>query len=70
MTAMLVELVDGQVVAYDAEEWRHECLARHVLDKPLLERREWLADFAKRHGTASATRLMDTMAAVFAKERA
>lgn len=65
-----VELVNGDIVASDAEEWRHECLARHVLNLPSLqERREWLADFGKRHGEAELTRLQDTMTALWAKER-
>lgn len=65
-----VELVDGRIVSRDAEEWRHECLARHVMVKPLPERRAWLADFERMHGTEDAERLKATMAAVRAKARA
>lgn len=65
-----VELVDGRIVSRDAEEWRTECLARHVLAKPLPERRAWLADFERMHGAEGAERLKATMAALHAKARA
>lgn len=66
-----VELVDGQIVTRDAEEWRHETLARHVLQLPSLNaRREWLADYEKLHGKAATVKLQDTMTAVWTKERA
>lgn len=71
MTASLVELVNGQVVARDADEWRHECLANFVLQLPgLAARREWLADFEKKQGQPSADRLRDTMRALHEKARA
>lgn len=61
----MVTLVDGKVVMSDAEEWRHETLARHVLKLPGLEtRRAWLADFERKHGAEDARRLMDTMQAL------
>lgn len=65
-----VELVDGRIVSRDAEEWRHETLARHVLAKPLAQRREWLAEFEKEHGAADAERLKATIKAVHEKARA
>ena len=69
MTATLVELVDGRVVTRDAEDWRDECLARHVLRLPSLDaRREWLADFQKRHGEAEADRLRALMTALASGE--
>lgn len=69
--AVIVELIDGQVVSRDAEEWRHECLARHVLQLPSRAARvEWLADFEHRHGAADAARLRNTMLAVHEKARA
>jgi hypothetical protein len=65
-----VELVDGRMVARDAEEWRLECLARHVLqlDGKLL-RQGWLIEYERIHGNAEALKLKDRMTAVWAKER-
>lgn len=71
MNATFVTLVDGQVVTSDAEEWRHETLARHVLSLPSLgARREWLADFEKKHGVDDSVRLMETMQHLHEKARA
>jgi cytochrome c556 len=70
MSATLITLVDGQVVASDAEEWRHETLARHVLAKPLDARREWLSEFEKRHGAHDAEQLRATMKALHEKAKA
>jgi hypothetical protein len=71
VTATLVELVNGQVVARDADEWRHECLARFVLELPsLAARREWLADFERKHGVDDTNALRDTMQALHEKARA
>lgn len=70
MTATLVQLIDGRMVQSDAEEWRNECLARHVLALPTLdERRAWLADFEHRHGKAEADRLRDKMTELHAATR-
>jgi hypothetical protein len=69
--AVMVELIDGKLVASDAEEWRAECLARHVLGLPSLDlRRAWLADFERRHGAADATSLMEAMQRVHAAKKA
>ena len=58
MTAMLVQLINGEFVQSDAESWRDECLARFVLALPILaERRAFLADFEKRHGAEDTERL-------------
>ena len=58
MTAMLVQLINGEFVQSDAKEWAAECLARFVLDlRTLAERRAWLADFEKRHGAEETERL-------------
>lgn len=68
--AVMVELIDGRIVASNAEEWRDETLARHVLALPSLElRREWLADFEKRHGKPDATALMEAMQRVHAAKK-
>lgn len=67
--ATYVELVNGQIVMRDAEEWRDECLARYVLSLPSLkERRAWLADYEKRHGSEETDRLKANMMAI--KEKA
>ena len=67
---MNVTLVDGRVVPSDAEAWRHECLARHVLRLPgRAARMEWLDGFEKRHGGAVAERLKTTMLALHEKGR-
>ena len=52
-----VELIDGQIVQSDAEPWRMQKLAEHILRKPLLERRAWIADYKHRHGEAETERL-------------
>ena len=58
-------LVDGRIVSTSSEEWRDECLARHVLalaSKP--DRQAWLAGFEQRHGAAAAERLRYVILAV------
>lgn len=70
MTATYVELVDGRVVTRDAEEWRNECLARHVLSLPLHIRRDWLADFEKKHGAKETAHLKAAITAVHEIRRA
>jgi hypothetical protein len=57
-----VALLDGRQVDSASEEWRWECLARAVLAmQPLAKRREFLQDWQKRHGEASADRLRELM---------
>ena len=59
---VFVELIDGQMVSRCAEEWREECLARHVLQlRPLSARQEWLADFEKKRGPEAAGSLKATI---------
>lgn len=71
VTATLVTLVDGRAVLSDAEEWRNETLARHVLSvRPLDARRAWLADFERQHGPAETEKLRSTMQLVHEKARA
>lgn len=70
MSATLVTLIDGQIVTSDADAWRDECLARHLLRLPLPERRAWLADFEVKHGAADAEMLKATMTALHEKGRA
>ena len=68
--ATLVELVNGEIVTRDAEEWRAECLARHVLQLPSKAARvEWLVEYEKRHGEAARVELQDVMRAVWNKGR-
>lgn len=71
MTATLVELIDGQLVMSDAEQWRDECLARWVLALPTKSKRiEWLADFEKKHGAAEAAKLRTNVMKAFDKDKA
>lgn len=65
-----VTLVDGRVVRSDSREWQLECLARHVLTKPLAERRLWLEQYEKRHGPIGANELKAAMTALHQKARA
>jgi len=68
--ATLVELVNGEIVTRDAEEWRAECLARHVLQLPSKAARvEWLLEYGNRHGEAARLELQDVMTAVWNKGR-
>ena len=65
---VFVELIDGQMVSRCAEEWREECLARHVLQlRPLSARQEWLADFEKKRGLEAANALKVAMTAQHAR---
>lgn len=66
---MAVTLVNGAVVDSASPEWRDECLARYVLNLPSLsQRRAWLADYEKRHGSEETDRLKANMMAI--KEKA
>lgn len=68
MTATYVQLIDGQYVTSDAEAWRAECLARHVLAlKTRMERQVWLQDFEKRHGKDDTEALKAKMMELHAK---
>jgi hypothetical protein len=40
------------------EEFRRECLARHLLSKQADSRRQFYADFAKQHGEPAARQLI------------
>ena len=63
--AMYVEMIDCQIVTRDAEEWRREFMARHVLELPtFVERREWLNKYQKLHGPADLDALKVTIRAV------
>lgn len=68
--ATLVELVNGEIVTRDAEAWRAECLARHVLQLPSKAARvEWLTEYEKRHGAEATKALRETMTRVWIKGR-
>ncbi len=67
--ATLVELIDGRIVQSDAEAWRLECFARHLLHLPLPERQAWLADHEDRHGAADTRALKDAMTAIHKRAR-
>ena len=50
-----VKLIDGEIVLRDAEEWRHECEARHMLSiKPRAAVLAELAEIEKRRGNGKA----------------
>lgn len=57
-----VRLLDGNEVADDSEDWRHECEARAIAKLPTLaERRAWLDDIERKRGKPAADRLRRTM---------
>ena len=63
--ATYAEVTDGEIVTRDAEEWRREFLARHVVELPtFVERREWLNKYQKLHGPADLDALKVTIRAV------
>lgn len=68
---MIVTLVTGEAVDSASEEWRHECEARMVADRPtLLERRAYLEEVERRRGKAEADRLRETMGAIWKARKA
>lgn len=70
MNPTYVELVGGEIVTRDAEAWRHECEARHLLSiKPRSAVQAELAEIEKRRGKAATDRLRATMNEISAKEK-
>lgn len=70
MTATYVELIGGEIVTRDAEEWRHETEARHLLAlKPRSAVLAELAEIEKRRGKAATDRLRATMNQIAHKGR-
>jgi hypothetical protein len=67
MSSRTVTLVDGRMAASDNEEWRWECLARHVLALPFEQRRPWIEGFADKHKShpAAAETLRRTVTRVY-----
>lgn len=60
--ATYVELINGQIVTRGAEEWRHECEARHMLSiNPRAAVLAELAEIEKRRGKEATDRLRATM---------
>jgi hypothetical protein len=59
----LVTLHDGRQVESSGEEWRRECLARHLLTLAPPERDDWLAGWAAEEATEMRL-LMRAMRAV------
>lgn len=50
----MVTLMDGREVQSDSEEWRAECEARYLLNRPTIdERRALLAAIEKRRGKSA-----------------
>ena len=67
---VLVQLIDGEFVQSDAEEWRAECEAREVLSWPLEKRRAFLEGVEQKRGKAGTDYLRAMMTRVHAKARA
>ena len=62
MNSLYVELVGGEIVTRDAEEWRHECEAKHLLSiKPRSAAQAEISEIEKRRGKAATDRLRATM---------
>jgi len=65
-----VELVNGEIVTRNAEEWRHECEARYLLRiKPRSDAVAELAELEKRRGKVATDRLRVTMNLIVQKDR-
>lgn len=64
----LVTLHDGRQVDSMGRDWQIECLARYVLEKPLAERREFLAGMDKRQPKA-ADQVRDVMVKLHAAKK-
>lgn len=54
----------------ESEQYRHACEVRDILGRPLMERRELLADIEKKRGKVAADRLRDDMAKLWAERKA
>lgn len=69
-TGPMVTLYDGTQRCNYCQDWKAECLARHVLSLPgKTERRKFLNEWASRHGNESALRLGDLVRAVWDHDR-
>jgi hypothetical protein len=66
----VVTLHDGRVVCNHCEDYKQECLARHVLALPTKqERREFLASWGSKHGNEAGLALGDLVRAVWESKR-
>ena len=62
-------LHDGREVPSDSEEWRAECEARYLLNRPSIdERRALLAAIEKRRGKAAREDLEQRALAIWRKQ--
>ena len=62
----VVTLHDGRVVCNTCQDFKDECLARHVLALPTKhERREFLAAWGQKHGQVAGNRLADLVRSVW-----
>jgi len=67
----VVTLHDGRVVCSYCEDFKQECLARHVLALPTIqERRQFLADWERKHGNEAGLALGDLVRSVWKAGRA
>jgi hypothetical protein len=65
----MVTLHDGREVPSDSEEWRAECEARYLLNRPTIdERRALLAAIEKRRGKKAREDLEQRALAIWRKK--
>lgn len=65
----MVTLHDGREVPSDSEEWRAECEARYLLNRPSIdERRALLAAIEKRRGKQAREELEQRALAIWRKK--
>jgi hypothetical protein len=62
----LVTLHDGRQVDSMGRDWQIECLARHLLGRPLAERQDFLAAWDKRRGQGLTDELRRVLTALHA----
>lgn len=61
-----VTLVDGRVVLSDSDEWKHQCMAQHILNKPnKLARQALLSTLEAKHGQLHRLELERTIMALW-----
>jgi hypothetical protein len=58
-------LIDGRKVCNYCPDWAHECLARDLLARPLIERRKRMAEFSE----TMLVNLKTTMARIHATRK-
>jgi hypothetical protein len=64
-----VTLACGREVSNYSQEWREECLARTLLQRPRDNRLAFYAAFAKRNGEAAAKALRDSVVRLYRQQQ-